>query len=194
MVAQAVDAAARKHQQAVLHDVHLNQRKTRAGKKGHDVHGEIEGWIIGNESANLERVVAHEGRCGNVALAAGEARWRGDAGQGQVRLFNDRGPRGVFRGNGCGVLCGKIGITAARQAGAVDLHFPFEHIHESLLRSGRERPSRFELRRILREPCAYRRRGVNDGGRLMHSRQRRADKRIGSLQNMVGAMSAASLS
>ena len=61
MIAQTIDAAAREHQQAVLHDVHLHHGQSRAGLIGHRVHREIEGWIIGKERANLERVVAHHG-------------------------------------------------------------------------------------------------------------------------------------
>ncbi len=100
----------------------------------------------------------------------------------------------VLRGDGRGVLWRKIRIIAASQSGAVDFHLSIEHVDESLHRRGLQRAARFELRRVLREPCAYGGRGVNDRRRLVHSGQRRTDERIGRLQKVVGAMSAASLS
>ena len=74
------------------------------------------------------------------------------------------------------------------------IHFAFEHVDESLRRDWRKRSSSFKLGRVLRESRADGRRGMNDGRRLLHPGERRADERVGRLQKVVGSMSAASLS
>src|SRR5580698_7935483 len=49
-VAEAIDAAALEHQQAVLHDVNFDHAERRAGIVGHGVDGEV-----------ISRTVWHEG-------------------------------------------------------------------------------------------------------------------------------------
>src|SRR5580704_5135110 len=71
MIAESVDTTARQHQQPVFHNVDLNHRKGRAGKKGHAIYGEVEARIGRKKSANFESVIAHERRGGNIAFAAG---------------------------------------------------------------------------------------------------------------------------
>ena len=45
-VAEAIDAAAFEHQQAVLHDVDLDHAERGAGLVGHGVDGEVEGGLV----------------------------------------------------------------------------------------------------------------------------------------------------
>ncbi len=53
-VAEAIDAAALEHQQAVLHHVNLHHAERRAGIVGHGVHGEIVGRSIGHERPHAQ--------------------------------------------------------------------------------------------------------------------------------------------
>ena len=59
-VAEAVDAAAFEHQQAVLHHVNLHHAERRAGIVGHGVHGKVVRRAVGHERAHAQRIVAHE--------------------------------------------------------------------------------------------------------------------------------------
>jgi hypothetical protein len=58
LVAEAVDAAAFEHKEAVLHDVDFDHAECGSGLVGHGVDGEVEGGVVGKEVANLEVGVA----------------------------------------------------------------------------------------------------------------------------------------
>ena len=47
MVAEAVDAAAFEHEEAVLHDVDLDLAESRSGLVGHGIDCEVEGGCVG---------------------------------------------------------------------------------------------------------------------------------------------------
>ena len=81
MIAQAINAAARQHQQAVLHDMNFHHGQGRAGLVGHGVDGEIEGRIVGDQRADFQRRVAQQRLRRDLAFAAGENPWGRDSGK-----------------------------------------------------------------------------------------------------------------
>ena len=72
--------------------------------------------------------------------------------------------------------------------------FAVEYVNKSLEGSWIQSAPSIELGRVLRESRPRCRANVNDRSRLAHSWKRRANKRAGSLQKMIGAMNTASFS
>ena len=69
---EAIDAAAREKQHAVLHDVRLDERQRRARIVGEDVHRHVGAGRVGDEHLQPRVRIAEERRFGDIALVPGE--------------------------------------------------------------------------------------------------------------------------
>ena len=120
VVAEAVDASAFEHEEAVLHVVDLYLREGGAGGVGHGVDGEVEDVGVGEEAADVEVGVAVEGGGGDVGLGADEEPGVG-AGGGVVEVERVEGLEGLVDeddagggegGEGVLVAGGEVGVAA----------------------------------------------------------------------------------
>ena len=84
-------------------------------------------------------------------------------------------------------------VIAWPQAGLVYADGALQHIDEALRGRFAKLSSELEFGGILRESRAEREICVDDGRSALDGRQRRADKRVRSLQEMIGASRASAL-
>ena len=189
-VAEPVDAAALEHQQAVLHHVNLHHAQRRAGIVGHGVYGKIVCWSVRHEPAHSQRTIVHERRRRDGGFAANHdfrsicARLR------FIRLFNHRSAR-----DSCCAHCVRCALGQIRKSAwskhssfpaRLDLHFAVKDIEKTLRRSRPQRAAGYELRGHLGKACTQLRSSVDDKLHPLCAGQRRANKRVRRLQQIVG--------
>lgn len=80
-VAQAVNAAAFEHQEAMLHNVHFNHAERGSRLVDHGVHGEVELHGIGKEAFYLEAGVVIQRLCSDGIFARNDCARRFDGGE-----------------------------------------------------------------------------------------------------------------
>ncbi len=88
-IAQAVDAAAFEHQQAVLHHMNFDQRQRGAGLVAHGVHSVVEAGRGGQQLLYLQRVVSRQGLPNDRVFRAEESRRGDNTLKRNDRLLND---------------------------------------------------------------------------------------------------------
>ena len=115
-VAEAVDAAALEHEEAVLHVVDFDDGEGGTGVVGHGVDGEVPGGAVGHEVFDLEGGVVVEGLGGDLGFVAGE-----DCGErgggGLIGFFDEDGFGGLGCGEGVGGVGGEVGEVARGEDG-----------------------------------------------------------------------------
>ena len=194
MITQAIDAAAGKHQETVLHYVSFDERQRRSRLISHGVHCQVEGWIVGHQRAYLECLVPYKRLRGDEAFASCKEAGHERARDGSIGLFDDRRASSAFGRQVQAAPLGKVREITGCEAMPVNFEITVEHIDETLAGRRTQLSSLFELRGVLRELGADRRPNVYDGSRLPHAGKRHADERVRRLQNMIGAVNAAGLS
>ena len=74
-IAEAINAAAFEHQQAVLHDVHFDHAERGSRLIHHGVHCEIEMHRVGKQAFHLQARIIIEWLRGNCVFAGNDCAW-----------------------------------------------------------------------------------------------------------------------
>src|SRR6516164_3725822 len=163
-VVEPVDAASLEHEQAVLHEVHLDHTQTSTRLVAHRVYCEIEGHRVRQKRAYKKIAVAHQRLRLDRWLASYEQRRRRSICNRAVSLLDHCDARHLRRMDAMRGILRDVSIVilneSVRIRPALKRDPTVEHIHETLSLSGPHRTICFEFDGVLGKSSAQSRRSV----------------------------------
>ena len=114
-VAEPIDTLAVEHEQAVLHDVHLDLRQRGARLVGKDIHRQIEGGVVGQQRLQTGVGIAVKRYAFDILFAADRQPRRLAAFKWGVALLEHIQPRGGLGTHRQFGIGRDVGVTAGCQ-------------------------------------------------------------------------------